>query len=266
MNVRTQKINKITLIRFFFYFSVFCIDYSYNLTNLQNLYPIFTEYFYLQLPVGLVNFLYPIKYLFLISCLACAFSMQVRWTSLAACVFGFLFYGIIHSAGFADRVYFLVMHILILFAVYDWGHLITRKQFIFLGQLCLVLVFFQSGLTKLTKIGLEWATGLFVQDYMLLLRYSFSKDRYNLEAQDLSLYFIRNYENYKYIFGGVMWLELLSPFVLLKRFQYFIFAFIAFQIGVYFILGISFLQFMGAYCFFLIPLLYDIRKRISKNV
>lgn len=256
---------QIAIIRFLFFINILVSDYGINCADFVKWHPLLTQYFYISLP----NFFYEltvlvaIKYLFLASSLFCALGFQVRLFSILAFLSGTAFYFTLHSVGLQDHPRYLVYQVLMLFALFENCKSLTTKQFIFLVQLSLALVFFQAGFTKIKKLGFDWARQEVSFDYLQFLRLAFSPYRFDLERGAFNLFLVRNYDYIKYFIYLVPTLELLAPLTLFRRFRFFYLFFIVLQVGIYYGMFISFIHFAGTYAFFVIPSLDELRVKIQ---
>lgn len=242
-----------------------------SISNFVRWHPLFTQYSFWQLPDFLYNekVLTTIKYIFLISGGVYAFGLWRRWLSVLAFLSGLIFYLTIHTAALVDHQRYLTIPILFLFAVYENFDSLDEEQFFFLVKLSLCLVFVQAGITKLRHLGLDWITQDIASQYQAFLRLAFSPDRFNLASSKFNLFLLRNHEVVRYINYSIPFLEILAPLTLFRKFRYFYIFFIVLQVSIYFGMFISFIQFAGAYAFFVVPdikALFDkLRKREDKN-
>jgi len=255
-----RNINQFSLIRFIFYLSIILVDLRIQIDSIQRWHPLLTQYFYLPLPNIFYDesYLLLIKYFYLIFCLFCAIGFCTRVFSTLSFIFGAFFYFLYHSTGVSDHQFFLNIKILFFFAIYENFKSFTFKQLIFIVQLTFSLIFFHAGLTKLLRLGLDWVSADVVLDYLMLVRLTLSPYRFDLENGLTNLFFIRSYNNFKYLFYLIPLIELLAPLMLIKRFRYFFLFFLIMQLAIYYVMFISFIPFMGAYAFFLVPIFADL--------
>lgn len=170
------------------------------------------------------------KWVFLVVSLVVPFSTRIRTLSVVIFISGFFYFLLNYAAGAQDHQNHLPVLVLFLLALhFNFPRFFKQEQVITAIRVAFCLVFLTAGLAKLKYLNFLWFDQELHLKFLLKNRFLFHSENI-IPFIDMNKFVILNFSWFKWMFFGLLPIELTLWLALLPRFRFLIWIIALFQI------------------------------------